>query len=83
MVIEASEDLSHFTTQDWASYSAEEHDVWSDGANALAQECDRRPFDLDAVLNQPFEIDHLQDVLFVIDSFDELFEAVAELAARS
>lgn len=55
----------------------------ADGANALGPKCDRRPFDLDAVLNQPFEIDHLQDVLFVIDSFDELFEAVAELAARS
>ena len=55
----------------------------ADGANALGPKCDRRPFDLDAVVNQPFEIDHLQDVLFVIDSFDELFEAVAELAARS
>ncbi len=54
----------------------------ADGANALGPNCDRRPFDLDAVLNQPFEIDHLQDVLFVIDSFDQLFEAVAELAAR-
>ncbi len=54
----------------------------ADGANALGPNCDRRPFDLDAVLNQPFEIDHLQDVLFVIDSFDQLFEAVAELAGR-
>ena len=48
----------------------------ADGANALGPNCDRRRFDLDAVLNQPFEIDHLQDVLFVIDSFDELFAAV-------
>ena len=54
----------------------------ADGANALGPKCERRPFDLDAVLSQPFEIDHLQDVLFVIDSFDELFEAVAALAAR-
>ncbi len=54
----------------------------ADGANALGPKCDRRPFDLDAVLNQPFEIDHLQDVLFVIDSFDQLFEAVDELARR-
>ena len=54
----------------------------ADGANALGPNCDRRPFDLDAVLNQPFEIDHLQDVLFVIDSFDQLFEAVAELVGR-
>lgn len=29
MVIEASEDQSHFTTQDWASYTPEQHDVWS------------------------------------------------------
>lgn len=49
-----------------------------DAANALGPTCDRRPFSIPAVLNQPFEIDHLQDVLFVIDSFDELFEAVAE-----
>ncbi len=55
----------------------------ADGANALGPKCERRPFDLDAVLSQPFEIDHLQDVLFVIDSFDALFEAVAELSARS
>jgi phenylalanine-4-hydroxylase len=47
-----------------------------DAANALGDRCDRRPFDLDAVLAQPFEIDHFQDVLFVIESFDQLFEAV-------
>lgn len=44
-----------------------------DAANALGPRCDRRPFTLDAVLAQPYEIDHLQDVLFVIDSFDQLF----------
>lgn len=47
-----------------------------DAANALGPACDRRPFSLDAVLNQPFEIDHLQDVLFVIDSFEQLFGAL-------
>ncbi len=41
-----------------------------DAANALSDRCERRPFELDAVLSQPFEIDHFQDVLFVIDSFD-------------
>jgi phenylalanine-4-hydroxylase len=50
-----------------------------DAANALGDRCDRRPFTLDAVLNQPFEIDHFQDVLFVIDSFDQLFEAVERI----
>jgi phenylalanine-4-hydroxylase len=48
----------------------------ADAANALSPRCDRRPFSLDAVLSQSFEIDKLQNVLFVIDSFDELFEAV-------
>jgi len=47
-----------------------------DAANALGPSCDRRPFSIDAVISQPFEIDHLQDILFVADSFDQLFEAV-------
>jgi phenylalanine-4-hydroxylase len=53
-----------------------------DAANALGSGCDRRPFDLDAVLAQPFEIDRLQDVLFVVESFDQLFAAVAEAGRR-
>jgi phenylalanine-4-hydroxylase len=48
----------------------------ADAANALGPKCDRRRFDLDSVLAQPFEIDHFQNVLFVIESFEELFEAV-------
>lgn len=51
-----------------------------DAANALGPSCDRRPFSLEAVLAQPFEIDHLQNVLFVIDSFDELFAAIEDAA---
>jgi phenylalanine-4-hydroxylase len=53
-----------------------------DCANALGPRCDRRPFDLDAVLEQPFEIDRFQDVLFVVESFEQLFEAVAEAGRR-
>ena len=53
-----------------------------DAANALGDRCDRRPFSLDAVLAQPFEIDHFQDVLFVLDDFAQLFEAVAEVERR-
>jgi phenylalanine-4-hydroxylase len=53
-----------------------------DAANALGPSCDRRPFALDAVLSQPFEIDHLQNVLFVVDSFDQLFEAVEAIRGR-
>src|ERR687896_972394 len=51
----------------------------ADAANALGPTCERRPFDLDAIMNQPFEIDRLQNVLFVIDSFDQLFGAVERL----
>jgi phenylalanine-4-hydroxylase len=53
-----------------------------DAANALGDRCERRPFQLDAVLGQPFEIDHFQDVLFVIDSFEQLFEAVEIVRKR-
>ena len=53
-----------------------------DAANALSDRCDRRPFSLEDVLSQPFEIDHFQDVLFVIDSFDQLFEAVEMVRGR-
>jgi phenylalanine-4-hydroxylase len=53
-----------------------------DAANALGERCRRLPFDLDAVLAQPFEIDHFQDVLFVVQSFDELFEAVETVEKR-
>jgi phenylalanine-4-hydroxylase len=50
-----------------------------DAANALSDRCDRRPFSLDAVVAQPFEIDRFQDVLFVIETFDQLFDAVGRL----
>lgn len=47
-----------------------------DAANALGPSCDRRPFSVDAVVAQPFRIDQLQDVLFVAESFEQLFDAV-------
>lgn len=53
-----------------------------DAANALSEKCERRPFSLDAVVSQPFEIDRFQDVLFVVDSFEQLFEAVAVAKQR-
>lgn len=40
---------------------------------------DRRPFRLAEVLETPFEIDHYQNRLYVIESFDQLYEAVTEL----
>ena len=54
----------------------------SDAANALSHAATRRQFTVDAVIAQPFEIDRVQDVLFVIESFDQLFEAVRTLSDR-
>ncbi|MGH7443992.1 MAG: phenylalanine 4-monooxygenase [Longimicrobiales bacterium] len=53
-----------------------------DAANALGPKCERRPFSLDAVIAQPFDIDHFQDVLFVADDFEQLFEAVDTMKRR-
>jgi phenylalanine-4-hydroxylase len=54
----------------------------ADSAHALGPACDRRPFSLDAVLGQPYVIDRLQDVLFVLDSFDQLWASVEAMEAR-
>lgn len=54
----------------------------ADAANALGEKCTRRPFDLEDVIHQPFEIDHLQDTLFVTSSFGQLFDAVTEMERR-
>lgn len=42
-------------------------------------EVQRFPFQLEWVVNQYFEIHHYQPLLFVVDSFDQLFEQVEEL----
>ncbi|MEP6508660.1 MAG: phenylalanine 4-monooxygenase, partial [Gemmatimonadales bacterium] len=53
-----------------------------DAANALGPNCDRRPFTLDGVASKAFRIDHLQDTLFVVDAFDQLYEAVDQIIER-
>ncbi|HEX7705768.1 MAG TPA: phenylalanine 4-monooxygenase [Thermoanaerobaculia bacterium] len=54
----------------------------ADAANALGEACVRRPFDLDAILAQPFRIDELQPVLYFVDDFSQLFEALSRLPGR-
>ncbi len=49
-------------------------------AHALSESCLRRRFDLLEVMDQPFRHDEIQPVLFVIDSYAELFDAVSEAA---
>ena len=39
----------------------------------------RYPLQLEWVINQHFEIDHYQPLLFIVDSFDQLYEQVATL----
>jgi phenylalanine-4-hydroxylase len=39
----------------------------------------RYPFQLEWAINQYFEIDHYQPLLFIVESFEHLFEQVAEL----
>lgn len=48
-------------------------------ANGVEADVDRRPFDLAEVVNQPFDIDHFQPVLYVVDSFEHLFSEVDRL----
>lgn len=54
----------------------------ADCANALGSDCERRPFSVDEVLAQEFEIDHVQQVLYVIDTFGLLFHAAQEAAEK-
>jgi phenylalanine-4-hydroxylase len=43
---------------------------------------DRRPFDLDQVCDTDFEIDHYQPILYVLDSFEQLRDAMNQYANR-
>jgi len=45
-------------------------------------EVERRPFSLEAVVNTPFEIDHFQPILYVLDSFEQLRDAMNTYAER-
>lgn len=44
-----------------------------------SSEVQRYPFQLEWVVNQSFEIDHFQTLLFVIDSFEHLYQEVDRL----
>ena len=38
--------------------------------------------DLERIIAQPFEIDHYQPILFVIDSYEQLYEALTDYRRR-
>lgn len=54
----------------------------ADCRNALSEDCQRRPFSLDAVLARAVDAHNIQPVLFVIEAFEELFDAVELARAR-
>lgn len=43
---------------------------------------DRRPFDMDRVCDTPFEIDHYQPILYVLESFEQLRDSMNKYAER-
>ncbi len=47
-----------------------------------SSEVDRRPFDLERVCDTSFEIDHYQPILYVLDSFTQLRDAMNTYANR-
>ncbi len=47
-----------------------------------SSEVDRRPFDFDAVCDTDFEIDHYQPILYVLESFQQLRDAMNDYAER-
>ncbi|MGH9631211.1 MAG: phenylalanine 4-monooxygenase [Bryobacteraceae bacterium] len=49
------------------------------GHSVESQEVQRYPIQLEWAVNQAFEIDHYQPLLFVVDSFDHLFSLVDRL----
>jgi len=51
-------------------------------SNLLAGGCTVRPFNLDEVLRTPVKVDEMNRLLFAIESFDEIYEAMRTLAAR-
>lgn len=55
-----------------SSYGEIEHCV-------MSPEVQRYPIQLEWVINQYFEIDHYQPLLFIVDSFDHLFSLVDQL----
>ena len=59
--------------------------ISSDGESKFAldsDDVDRRPFDLDRVCDTPFEIDHYQPILYVLESFEQLRDAMNSYAER-
>jgi phenylalanine-4-hydroxylase len=51
-------------------------------SNVLHNGCEVRPFTLDEVLRTPVKVDEMHHLLFAIDSFDQIYQAMQTLEAR-
>jgi phenylalanine-4-hydroxylase len=51
--------------------------------NVLEGRCAVRDFTLEAVLNAPVQVDKMHEVLFAIESFEQIYEALQELSAAA
>ena len=49
--------------------------------NVLEGHCQVRDFSLEAVLNTPVQVDQMHKVLFAIESFEQIYEALQQVAA--
>jgi phenylalanine-4-hydroxylase len=58
--------------------------ISSDGecSNVINSGCEVRPFVLDEVLRTPVKVDEMHHLLFAIESFDEIYQAMHELEAQ-
>jgi phenylalanine-4-hydroxylase len=53
-----------------------------EGTHSLTNAVEKRPFNLEQVIETDFEIDHYQPLLYVIDGFDQLVEAADAFIER-
>ena len=51
-------------------------------SNVLRSGCAIRPFVLDEVLRTPVKVDEMHHLLFAIESFTEIYEAVHSMGGR-
>jgi phenylalanine-4-hydroxylase len=51
-------------------------------SNLLDGGCEVRAFDLESVLDTPVKVDHIHHLLFAIESFEQLYEAMHEAEER-
>ncbi len=55
---------------------------FGESISSLKTETEKKPFDLDVILNTPFITTEVQSFYFIIDSFEELFDSIVKLSIK-